>query len=229
MKGGYDPIRSSAEPPKAVASTMDLCATTAHTHSPPRPSCNSNRTMGVGVWNEIRSNCAFYFQQQHTAPNALGVYPFWRDGDLEGGGELRTGARGQDRFGLDLHIKPGRGCGPRGVRPTKGCARNSEFPLLLRPEACRTYSALSAFSGPESAGRLMWDPSVETPFPALPWPISQQYCVLDHRFPLLATCFADIGLAFFFSHPALALSLLVLSPLPPRCEAEVWTGPPRNK
>jgi hypothetical protein len=111
----------------------------------------------------------FLFAVAHSAECARGMSHFGRTATWK----TQDWCERQDRFGLDLRIKPRRG----GVAvPTskggkaKGARGIPNSPVtVLRPEACRTtYSAHSreiSLSGPESAGRLI--PSVETPFPAM--------------------------------------------------------------
>ena len=153
----------------------------------------------------------FLFAVAHSAECARGMSHFGRTATWK----TQDWCERQDRFGLDLRIKPRRGGGGPSVQGGKGqgCARNSEFlsycitpgslpdnifrpfagNLALRPGECRSSHSISrdAFSCDGS--------------------ISQQYCVLDHRFPLLVTLFVIIGLPFLFSHTRRSSSLSLSS------------------
>jgi hypothetical protein len=127
----------------------------------------------------------------------------------------------QDRFGLDLQINR-EGVAVQTSQGGKGqrCARNSEFPSYCARKLCRDI--FSPFAGNlllrpgdcrlSHVGQQIYSISRDA-FSCL-----SQYCLLDHRFPLLVTLFAIIGLPFLFSHTGARRP--VLSPSPQR-EAEL--------
>jgi hypothetical protein len=112
----------------------------------------------------------------------------------------------QDRFGLDLQInREGVAVQTSKGGKAKGARRNSEFPSYCARKLCRDI--FNPFAGNlvlrpgecrlSHVGQQIY--SISRDAFSCHGSISQ-YCVLDHRFPLLVTLFAIIGLPFLFSH-----------------------------
>lgn len=102
----------------------------------------------------------------------------------------------QDRFGLDLQINR------EGVAVQTPKGGNSEFPSYLRPEALPGHIQPFLVLRPgecrlSHVGQQIY--SISRDAFSCHRSISQ-YSLLDHRFPLLVTLFAIIGLPFLFSH-----------------------------
>ncbi|KAI0274500.1 hypothetical protein BGY98DRAFT_66916 [Russula aff. rugulosa BPL654] len=155
---------------------------------------------------------AFSFCSSTQRRMRSGHVPFRTDGDLEDSGLVREtrsvwvgSAHKTEKGGVAVPTsKGGKAKGARGIP-------NSPV-TVLRPEACRD-NIFSPFAGNLALrpGECRSSHSISRDAFSCHGSISQQYCVLDHRFPLLVTLFVIIGLPFLFSHTRRSSSLSLSS------------------
>ena len=128
-----NPVVHRPNPSKRWLPLKRVCATTAHTHSPPHPLAAIAKGQWGGVWNEIRSKYALPFRSSTQRRMRSGHVHFGRTATWKG---TQDWCDRQDRFGLDLQInQEGVAAQMSKGGKAKGARRNSEFPSYLRPEA----------------------------------------------------------------------------------------------